>query len=101
MATYFRLAVDRLTTSSSVTLLPYTSVPLTKIGPTGAPSGGPQSSPATTVEEKAEAVTEGEITKRIDDIGRWGFDFDRATLTVTSMRCPLVIELFLFGTSCL
>ena len=61
-----------MTTSSSVTLLPYTSVPLTKIGPTGAPSGGPQSTPATTVEEKAEeSVTEGEITKRIDDIGRW------------------------------
>ena len=65
--------MDRLTTSSSVTLLPYTSVPLTKIGPTGAPSGGgPQSTPASTVEEKAEeSVTEGEITKRIDDIGRW------------------------------
>ena len=74
------LAVDRLTTSSSVTLLPYTSVPLTKGGQQqqtcGAlPSSGPQSSPATArVEEKEEAeaaVTEGEITRRIDDIGRW------------------------------
>ena len=73
---FCRLAVDRLTTSSSVTLLPYTSVPLTKGGPTGTPSpSGPQSSAnATVVEEKAEAVTEGEITKRIDDIGRWVLD---------------------------
>ena len=68
---HFRLAVDRLTTSSSVTLLPYTSVPLTKGGTTAGAPSGPQSSPATTVEEKSEAVTEGEITKRIDDIGRW------------------------------
>ena len=64
--------MDRLTTSSSVTLLPYTSVPLTKGGPAGTPSpSGPQFSSTTTVEEKAEAVMEGEITKRIDDIGRW------------------------------
>ena len=67
--------MDRLTNSSSVTLLPYTSVPLTKSGG-GTAAGGPPSGSNATVaaaaeERVAEAVTEGEITKRIDDIGRW------------------------------
>ena len=68
--------MDRLTNSSSVTLLPYTSVPLTKSGG-GTVAGGPPSGSNATVaaaaaeERVAEAVTEGEITKRIDDIGRW------------------------------
>ena len=64
-----------MTNSSSVTLLPYTSVPLTKSGG-GTAAGGPPSGSNATVaaaaeERVAEAVTEGEITKRIDDIGRW------------------------------
>ena len=74
--------MDRLTNSSSVTLLPYTSVPLTKSGGGTvagvSPSSGPPSGSNATVaaaaaaeERVAEAVTEGEITKRIDDIGRW------------------------------
>ena len=70
-----------MTNSSSVTLLPYTSVPLTKSGGGTvagvSSSSGPQSGSNATVaaaaaeERVAEAVTEGEITKRIDDIGRW------------------------------
>ena len=70
--------MDRLTNSSSVTLLPYTSVPLTKSGGGTvagvSPSSGPPSGTNATVaaeERVAEAVTEGEIAKRIDDIGRW------------------------------
>ena len=75
--------MDRLTNSSSVTLLPYTSVPLTKSGggtvagagvasSSGPPSGSNATVAAAAAEERvAEAVTEGEITKRIDDIGRW------------------------------
>ena len=71
--------MDRLTNSSSVTLLPYTSVPLTKSGggtvtavsPSSGPPSGSNATVAAAAEERvAEAVTEGEITKRIDDIGR-------------------------------